>query len=454
MTARSGPAWLAASALAAAGCLDFAPPPAPVGADAVTPSCDEGVRTRCALGTRCLDVGEQDPALATCQLCGPDGAMIACPFACDDGRCASVVDVQAGHAHACVSLDTGAVWCWGARDAGAVGDGVLAVDDTPPVASAWPGPTDALAVGLDHTCVLGDGEVYCWGGNSFGQAGRPPSPAEPTPGRVDLPGPAVALARTHGSAPCAVLGDGTVWCWGFTIDGSSFLAGGAGDGSATPTRVDGIGGPGLLVATGTDSACAYDDGGGLRCWGAGEQGALGTGSYDSYPAPEPIPGLAEVALTALDVGDGTACAIDDAGAAWCWGANAAGQTGRPETEGDAVLTPERLAEPPREALDDVALGFRHACARGVSDRVFCWGLRVQGQAGAGFLTPSHVASPVGGLPATAGVATGGAFSCALGRDDGLVWCWGSDTRGQLGVKGLVAPNTALPVVVGTTVERP
>jgi len=426
------------------GCLQFAPPPEPIGQDTSAPlSCDAG----CAVSDRCLAAGEQAPELAPCQVCGPEQDMLGCPFGCDGDRCAAVVELDAGDLHACVSLDTGAVWCWGARDAGAVGDGVLAVDETPPVAAAWTGPTDALEVGFDFTCVLSDGDVYCWGGNAYGQAGRPPSPAEPTPARVDLPGDAEALARVDGKTPCAVLEDGDVWCWGFVLDGRGWEGGGDGAGSETPVQVALDQGVGAPVATGRATACAISADRGLSCWGDGGFGALGIGTTEDHEAPQPVTALSEEELAVISVGDRSACALNQRGEAWCWGQNAAGQLGRPETEGDWRATPLGLLDPPMEALQDVRQGFRHTCALGASDRVFCWGLRTQGQCGATFLSASHHVVPLPGLPPIAAIATGGMFTCVLGRDDGFVRCFGAAGRGQLGQVGLDTPSTGLPRLV-------
>lgn len=45
------------------------------------------------------------------------------------------------------------------------------------------------------------------------------------------------------------------------------------------------------------------------------------------------------------------------------------------------------------------------------------------------------------------VSTGGNHACAT-RSDSSVWCWGNNTRGQLGLGNTVSPQTT-PVRVGT-----
>ncbi len=69
--------------------------------------------------------------------------------------------------------------------------------------------------------------MSCWGLNNFGQAGDAINAIVTVPYEVTLPATVVSIA-VSGTATCAVLSTGDVWCWG---DDSS---GALGDGS-TPT---------------------------------------------------------------------------------------------------------------------------------------------------------------------------------------------------------------------------
>ena len=135
----------------------------------------------------------------------------------------------AGNTTCAITSGNGVV-CWGANDEGEVGNG----NDTTPVTlpTAVVGlngttPVIGLQAGYAHFCALlavpdnTDGavaqNVYCWGSNDFGESG----PADggtgtealvpyPVPG---LPGRAASLA-IGSQASCALLTDGSVWCWG------------------------------------------------------------------------------------------------------------------------------------------------------------------------------------------------------------------------------------------------
>src|SRR5262249_33934872 len=83
-----------------------------------------------------------------------------------------------------------------------------------PIALAVPG-------GYDHMCaVLKDGSVYCWGYNVSGEVGDGTTMQRNQPTKVALPMPATSVsARGDLSVPasghtCAVLTDKSLWCWG------------------------------------------------------------------------------------------------------------------------------------------------------------------------------------------------------------------------------------------------
>jgi alpha-tubulin suppressor-like RCC1 family protein len=179
----------------------------------------------------------------------------------------AITAIGVGPFHVCALSDAEGIHCWGRNSDGQLGDGVVLHEDcnasqpgvqdcssVPVRASSIPGARGLLAshnytcavtttglhcwgapplgvtvvpgsstaeyaVGRDHGCRLDDGEVACWGSNTFGGLGTPAPPYESAePLAVSLPGRAVDISvGDHGT--CAVLTDGTAWCW---TDGAMF----------------------------------------------------------------------------------------------------------------------------------------------------------------------------------------------------------------------------------------
>src|SRR5690606_5589458 len=107
-------------------------------------------------------------------------------------------------------------------------------------------------------------------------------------------------------------------------------------------------------------------------------------------APVPVRGLEDAVEVAA--GHEHTCAVRRTGEVACWGRADRGQLGLPLDEGHAS------APATVHGLEDarqIAAGWRHACARGATGEILCWGRNVEGQLGLGTheaeKTPTRVA---------------------------------------------------------------
>jgi alpha-tubulin suppressor-like RCC1 family protein len=105
--------------------------------------------------------------------------------------------------------------------------------------------------------------------------------------------------------------------------------------------------------------------------------------------------------------------------------------------------------PGNRCVNGLALAGKHACALRSDGAVLCWGENGFGQLGDGTTTSRPTPTLVVGLPKKAtAVAVGEDHSCVILEDQG-VWCWGDNSKGNLGL-GDTTPATSLaPVPVLT-----
>lgn len=201
-----------------------------------------------------------------------------------------------------------------------------------------------------------------------------------------------------------------------------------------PGRIDDA----VSVTVGSDHSCA------LRktatgsdyaafCWGSDEFGQLGTTASADSSTPLIVSTLLED-VRQIAAGRDHTCAVKGDGSLWCWGRNNAGQLGL----GDKIdrETPQQVALPTNVTAAYVRAGTSHSCAVASNSatpsnfEMYCWGSNSFGQLGTNDqverLNPalSDISAPV------SGIALGSSHTCALRQ--GSVGCWGNGFKGQVG----------------------
>ena len=195
-----------------------------------------------------------------------------------------VVAVAAGTSHTC-ALAAGTVWCWGANTAGQLGTAFVGAYSPIPVPVSGVGSVLALTAGAAHTCALTSGGMtFCWGDNTYGQLGSGSfGGSNPNPTPVVSIGASVSAIAAGSHHTCAVTSIGGVRCWGRNNEGQ------LGDGNTAdqPTPVNALGlANGVSVAAGLGGhTCALLGDGSVRCWGRNVNGQLGNGTVISSHVP-------------------------------------------------------------------------------------------------------------------------------------------------------------------------
>jgi alpha-tubulin suppressor-like RCC1 family protein len=146
------------------------------------------------------------------------------------------VGLAAGDNHTCALTQTGSVECWGANDMDQLGRPGAGPVQWKPARVPGISAGTALTSGANHTCALTrSGRIRCWGANDAGQLGDGTLRARTRPVTVRGIGAAVAVSA-GGDHTCALTRDGAVLCWGWNYWGQ--LGDGAPPPSGSPRPVD------------------------------------------------------------------------------------------------------------------------------------------------------------------------------------------------------------------------
>jgi alpha-tubulin suppressor-like RCC1 family protein len=162
---------------------------------------------------------------------------------------------------------------------------------------------------------------------------------------------------------------------------------------------------------------------------------------------ESTPTLVQTPFTfrTLAAGTTSTCAIGTDDFGYCWGSNVVGVLGRSEPSG-VTFPPGRISL--NVGLTQIAIsrGGAHACAVDVTGDLYCWGSNSNGQLGLGTIDDSAHPTPIRvGTLKFASVAIGSNFTCGL-TTDGTAYCWGGNSVGQLGDGTHVDRAVPSPVV--------
>jgi alpha-tubulin suppressor-like RCC1 family protein len=312
----------------------------------------------------------------------------------------TLVDIgAAGHGYNCVLDSAGKPYCWGENEHSQLGDGTTANSSLPLAVTLGPMAGKQLRrIGdqYDHTCALDStGHAFCWGHEDQGGLGNGASADVNVTVPTAITQPVAFRDLSPGEhMTCAIGTDHRAYCWGDND------AGGVGDNSTidrtTPVAVftgGALSGKSIAqISAGTARACALDTAGAAYCWGDNSDGALGDGTTTNADTPQAVQVsgvLAGKHLVRIETDQHHTCALDNAGAAYCWGNNSDGQLGIGNTSNSSSpAAVDVTGVPAGTAFTDIRLGYRHTCAQTANGRTYCWGSNNHGQLGDG-TTTSH-----------------------------------------------------------------
>ena len=325
-------------------------------------------------------------------------------------------------------------------------------------------PISMLALGHEHSCALTqDGAVYCWGDNAHGQLGETGGDESAIPSAVPSLPPMAAVWAGYDSVCARTQDDAQLFCWGDTGLPRS------GDGFATALPYRDV----RYVSLGYRKGCLLTGDAQLFCWG--DYGRPHGPIWDG-PQRVRVDGVAGVSLGFI-----RGCATTSRGRLQCWGqhppyiaterirgtdfwtygelrevravAFGEGPQALPLVLSEQGTTYQvevgeayghsadhhlgRHAYPLADVVQIVA-GANHNCARTSAGVVSCWGSNNRGQIGDGSDAERRDEPRTLSITGFEEVAAGSMHTCA--RTEDRLFCWGSNENGQLGVDVRHAAN--------------
>lgn len=238
-------------------------------------------------------------------------------------------------------------------------------------------------------------------------------------------GPAASLRVSAGAYHTCAIADGALYCWGLNANGQ--LGTGTNDNEPRPARV-GTATDWVAVAAAETSTVGLKRDGTLWSWGSNEVGQLGLGDFSARRRPVQIASARSWITIAGHFKH--FCAIDQSRWLWCWGGNDEGELGQADPgAGSDRATPVRVG-----TADDwliVSPGQGHTCGIRAAGALYCWGRNSRSELGQGDSAPAQIRAPAlvepeGGWQ---DVQAGQNTTCALRSD--AVTCWGLSNGGSI-----------------------
>jgi hypothetical protein len=333
--------------------------------------------------------------------------------------------------------------CWGNNDQGQAAYPPSPPDVVVPPTTVGFSPTEpllganVLSAGRDFACMIDSGGLHCWGNNALGVMGPMGAGMPLGPQLVEKAGVKdVALGFANA---CMIVGEGKAGCRGSDDYAQNGHFGGPSSPGQLNFPLSSNAPPAARVLAGGSFACIFSQGMPTNqgaCFGANDTYQLGTNAQMGpivLMTMIPPGKIVDVAGGGFDT-VGHSCMVIEQGterSVWCWGSGqGSGENGTDMDQPQPVRVQFPMGAP---SPVQVTCGHRHSCSLDANGGVWCWGSNTVGQLGDGSFM-DHVAPKQVTFEGTffaTSVSAGRAFTCAM-DGEGAVQCWGDNDKRQLG----------------------
>jgi len=343
----------------------------------------------------------------------------------------SWISVSAGISHTVAIRNDYTLWGWGQNSVNQLGDSTsinrsspVQVDANKKIATSW----TQISSFFDHNLAVDQNfGLYTWGNSTaISLIIQPQSWAQLSAG---------------GSHTLAIRSDGFLYAWGAGTGGQ--LGTNDAVNRSSPVLVGGTN-SWNAVAAGSNFSLAIRSDGSLWSWGSNTSNQLGDGTSINKSSPVNI--AAGNIFTKIAAGGAHGLALRDNLSVWSWGLNNVGQLGTGTTVNRTTPASFTIVA----NGDQVYAGASFAAIINTNLNLYTFGLNSSGQLGLGNTINRSIPTQVttgffGNLVQLVSLG----FDHVLGKEvgSGLIFGWGNNNRGQLGINNTI--NRSAPVQIGS-----
>jgi alpha-tubulin suppressor-like RCC1 family protein len=244
----------------------------------------------------------------------------------------------------------------------------------------------------------------------------------------------------------AIKTDGTLWTWGFGLDGQ---LGNASTTITTSTPVTTFAGGTnwKQVSCGDAHTAAIKTDGTLWTWGAGGSGRLGNALVTGAVSTPITTFAGGTNWKQVSCGDAHTAAIKTDGTLWTWGVGGSGRLGNAVTTN--VSTPVTTFAGGTN-WKQVSGANTHTAAIKTDGTLWTWGTGISGRLGnATLIARSTPVTTFAGGTNWKQVSAGYTHTAAI-KTDGTLWAWGNGGSGRLGDATTTNVSTPVTTFAGGT----
>lgn len=289
------------------------------------------------------------------------------------------------------------------------------------------------------TAIDKNGKAFGWGYNPYGQVGDNTIDTPSVPVSVQGAAKTFCEIASGDYTTIAIDKNGRVWAWGYNFSGQ--LGNNSSISQRTPVSILGTTKTFCKIDGGNNHTVALEKNGRVWAWGANSVGQLGDNSTTQKCTPISILGTTKT-FCQISAGASHTVGIDKNGRAWGWGNNVGGRLGNNSTTNQC--TPVSVFAFAR-TFCKIAAGGSHTVAIEKTGIVWAWGSNSFGQLGINSNVSRLVPTSILGTAKTfCEISAGTSYTVAIDKN-GKVWAWGDNQQGQLGDNSTISKLTPVSI---------